>query len=230
MLRKIQCALLGSFVSFFIFACSAFAESSDSAGDIDWSGYYVGVQLGYLSGQDDINDTEVGNSSYSDYHDHFDLFGGTGGVFGGCNFQRDKWVFGVEGDLEVTHANGDNLDWPFGDASRVEIRDQASLRGRIGYLLNQRILIYFTGGLALADVKTEYFDGADADRNTQISAGWALGSGVEYAVNNKWTMRLEYRYVEFSDISDVTKTTDPGWEEHNSLSADVIRMGIAYKF
>ena len=195
----------------------------------NWTGYYLGGQVGYSSTKDYIHDSSMVTGN-SDYNDHFTLRGLTGGIFTGYNFQHDMWLFGVEADGELSGIDGDNSAWRFGTDMTAKITSQGSLRGRLGYVYDTS-LFYITGGVAVGQIKTDYYDtGSRHDSNENTKTGWTLGGGFEHAFTPKWTVRFEYRYTDFGRITDSTITTDPGWLEHNDLTDHTVRVGIAYKF
>jgi outer membrane immunogenic protein len=138
-------------------------------------------------------------------------------------------VGGVEGDIEASGIVGHNPDWPFGTDDNTHIDAQGSLRGRLGYAFDNW-LPYVTGGLAIGDIHTKFEDGAATDSKSEVKAGWTLGAGIAYAFNKNWVGQVEYRYTDFGKVTTVTNTTDPGWEEHEHIKTNELRVGIAYKF
>jgi len=209
------------------FATGAIAAAPDSTGD-SWEGAYLGAQVGYGWGRDNIHDEERSSPGFSDYSDHFSLDGATGGIFIGCNWQDGPWVFGTEGDAELSGVNGDNRAWPFGTNMTAEIAGQISLRGRLGYEVDDSVL-YATGGLALGDIETHYYDGSAQDHYSNWQAGWTVGAGIEHAFSPEWVGRIEYRYADFGRVTDWTRNTDFGWNEHNDITENAVRVGIAYR-
>lgn len=90
----------------------------------NWSGLYVGAHAGYGWGSKEWSDVGPFSSSH-------DLDGFIGGGQVGYNYQVGQIVFGVEGDLSGTRADGASQ---FGGAtfeSRVDW--VATLTGRLGY-------------------------------------------------------------------------------------------------
>ena len=75
------------------------------------------------------------------------------GGYLGCNWQADgPFVIGAEGDLEWTNARGTTTfpnSGPPLDFYETRIDSQSSVRGRIGYALDN-MLLYVTGGAAFA--------------------------------------------------------------------------------
>jgi outer membrane immunogenic protein len=91
--------------------------------------------------------------------------GVVGGVQLGYNWQDKQLVYGVEGDLSLS--GSDRVDW------------LASLRGRLGYLIDPRVLVYGTAGLGLVN-----------SRDTE--AAFVYGVGVEGKLTSTMSARLEY--------------------------------------
>jgi outer membrane immunogenic protein len=209
-------------------AWSADALTTMPVAAFDWSGAYLGAEIGYGWGRDHIHDQNRFDGS-SDYSDHFNLSGALGGIYAGYNFQQGNWVYGIDGDVEASGVDGDNPDWPFGDNSTARIRWQGALRGRLGYAFSSNLL-YASGGLALGDIKTEYFDGPAKDSDSTIKSGWTIGAGFEHAFTPNWVARIDYRYTDFGQATVWTQNTDSGYNEHNDLTQHTIQVGIAYKF
>jgi outer membrane immunogenic protein len=95
-----------------------------------------------------------------------------------------------------------------------------SLRGRIGVALDD-FLLYGTGGVAATGLEAS--SGGLSERDTAF--GWTLGAGVEAALSENVTARVEYRYTEFED--KVFRLHEP---EGLDLGESTIRAGIGFKF
>src|SRR6185312_12047858 len=81
-----------------------------------------------------------------------------------------------------------------------------TLRPRLGYAFD-RLLLYATGGLAIANQK---FSQSIVQLNTpfvetgavsRTSTGWTAGAGAEYALDNRWSLKAEYLYVDLGSVS-----------------------------
>ena len=186
-----------------------------------WTGFYLGLQTGYVWGDADhtFSDGTVGASS--------DLDGWVGGGYAGYNWQSSNLVFGVEGDLE-----GGNIDGSYASPTSLGSADfdwQGSLRGRVGVASN-RTLFYLTGGWAFASADVfGAVPGTPAGCcNTSADLdGWTLGGGIEYAVNNNFIIRSEYRYTDFGDV---TVNLNPAVSMPVEVETHVIRVGAGWKF
>lgn len=144
----------------------------------NWTGGYVGGQLGY--GDFDV---DVPGISSAD--------GLIGGIHAGYNWDMGDWVTGVEVDWDVTDTDfGSN----FGDIDNV-VRLKAKLGRDLG-----RALVYGTAGGAWAE--------GDIGGSSQDDIGWLVGGGVDYAVTNNWIFGGEALYHDFSSFDNTGADID----------------------
>jgi opacity protein-like surface antigen len=196
----------------------------------DWSGFYVGVEGG----------GEWGRSKHTaNNNDITPTFAVNGGVFGGTigyNAQfGGAWLFGLEGDMSWTNADGSSPNQPpFLPTSSSETQEHwlSTARVRLGAVPADRWLAYVTGGVAWADVgATAHQTNGDSFPESQVRAGWTAGAGVEYAIDRNWSAKLEYLHV---GLNDAPYFTQPGAGVVNRgggvpLSDDIVRAGINYR-
>jgi outer membrane immunogenic protein len=133
-----------------------------------------------------------------------------------------------------------------------------SARARLGVLAWPNTLIYGTGGLAwtrFASTVNETITignlGAGAATSTLINVtasgpswqfGWVAGVGGETKIyNSNWLFRVEYLHYDFGTQGSFNGTavvtggpnngfSTTGFRNSGSLTADVVRGGISYKF
>lgn len=164
-----------------------------------WEGFYAGVNVGYQWGKT-VNDST--NPS-----------GIQGGVQGGYNWQNGQFVFGGETDLQVSGAEDTFAPYKFSNPWF------GTLRGRLGFAMNN-ILFFATGGLAYGGVKGE--TGGLSESKTHV--GWTLGLGMEYGLNQNWSAKVEYLYVDLGNRAySITGV-------NNGLESSVLRVGVNYHF
>lgn len=220
--------LLGASVAALLSATSAFAadlpavapySAAAPAAMYDWTGVYVGLQAGYAFGDADRENT-------AGFANSFDINGFVGGVHAGYNYQINSIVLGVEGDVEFSGIDGDDAGVG-GNVDKVDFNWMASLRGRLGVAFN-RVLVYTTGGVAFADVDATTTSGGASTSDSNSHVGWTLGAGVEVAVTQNVTARVEYRYTDFNDK---TYTLTPTALNANyDYQIHAVRVGVSYKF
>jgi outer membrane immunogenic protein len=131
----------------------------------------------------------------------------------------------------------------------------STLRGRVGVTFD-RVLLYGTGGLAVAGIKTDITDGfvgllppafpVAAGSSTAVRAGWVAGGGVEGAIGNGWSVKAEYLHMDFGSIDQsvsgsggfsvalgnlvVNTTIALSASSHARITDDVFRVGVNYNF
>ena len=177
---------------------------SEYIGVADWSGFYVGGQVGAAWSKTDwtqvnpnyfntIGAIVVGTGS------SFDADGVIGGILGGYNQQIGRWVFGLElaanwTDLAQTRASP---FIPARDTFTAESTWLASITGRVGYTFD-RWQWYVKGGWATGNAKMTLSDqttGIVASEDS-LTSGWIIGGGVEYFLWPSISVGLTYDYID----------------------------------
>jgi opacity protein-like surface antigen len=116
---------------------------------------------------------------------------------------------------------------------------QGTIRARTGFAFD-RVLIYGTGGVAFAGFSSIFsVNGTDAigpffanGRGSTTRVGWTAGGGVQYAINNNWSVRVEYRYSDFGRITDRPSFSVAGltYSTNRQLEQNQVQVGFSYKF
>jgi outer membrane immunogenic protein len=177
----------------------------------DWSGVYVGANLGYGTGN--ISDTPSGASTSSTQS----ISGATAGGQIGINFQFRNLVFGVEADG----------DWSNQQTSQtfpvVNVPWLATARVRIGYAYD-RIVVYATGGAGYVQLKSTTVDNVVS---SSAHTAWVVGIGQESAITRNVILRFEVLYLQLLGNAD-----NPAAAVSSTQTVyDVIaRVGLSYKF
>jgi outer membrane immunogenic protein len=244
----------------------------------NWTGFYVGVNAGFGWGRNNADfsgdgQNNAGNDVISRTFDGVRNFNSitrsqgidSDGAFGGAQFGYNwqfagVWVAGLEADIQASGLRGNftrvapvfslslnaeqKLDW-FGTA-----------RGRLGYLVTERILVFGTAGLAYGETEassnfftngTDTFIGASTSlhcvagavclggKGSNTSAGWTAGAGVEWAATNKVTVKLEYLHIALPDSAIVLSAVAPATGNATVTANfrnqfDLVRVGLNYRF
>jgi outer membrane immunogenic protein len=238
----------------------------------DWTGFYIGLNGGYSWGNSSNTFTAAGlpAGTASQHMDGW-VFGGQAGY----NWQFNRsWVFGIEGDIDATGQRGTatlapnttvtvSAPPPAGVALPIvtttttttgtfdeKLSWLSTLRGRIGVLPTDRVLLYVTGGLAVGEVKatsgvttatsvTQTFGTPPGPTSvsalagaSSTRAGWTIGAGIEGAIGGNWTAKLEYLYVDLGNVND----TFAGGGAFAPLTTsshvtdNILRAGVNYRF
>jgi len=192
----------------------------------DWSGFYIGGNVGYSWGRERTDGNLTGTQNVSVFRTagptlvtsvnnvlgtlpligRADVNGIVGGGQFGYNWQRGTWLFGLEADFQGSNerATADVCTvagCPPGSAvftANYKLDWFGTARGRVGFLPTERVLLYATGGLAYGHLSadTPFFPLSWGSTR----AGWTVGAGVEAAIDRNWSVKLEYLYMDLGNI------------------------------
>jgi outer membrane immunogenic protein len=206
-----------------------------------WTGFYVGANAGYawhdpavtFIPNDPLSETQTcggnGGGTCPSGSASFNLAGGLGGVQAGYNWQvGHAWVVGLEADLDTSNIRGTGTSPNFslgGFSSNFQASQKVewfgTIRGRVGFLPTNNLLLYGTGGLATGrvDQNVALNTATDGGNNQQglgyaywcasgpnyptcftghearTALGWTLGGGAEYDLGRGLSLKAEYLYV-----------------------------------
>lgn len=240
MLKKL---LLASAASVLMMGAAQAADVEAPPAVYDWTGGYIGIQGGYAWGKSDA-ETDI-DPEFTDIDtldiDDFKANGFVGGAHIGYLLQSDAFVYGVEADIEYADLN-DEVDIVFdgagdGGSGEKNIDWLGSLRLRAG-IAADRALFYATGGLAVGGVSLETDLSEDAldagltnDDDDKTAWGWTLGAGVEYAVTDALSARIEYRYTDLGDTDVRVENADgEGVDGKTDNDFHAVRVGLSWHF
>ena len=229
--------------------------------DFTWTGFYLGGNAGYGWGH---GETEF--NPRPDAVTFFDLQpttlspdpdGFIGGGQVGFNWQANKWfVLGIESDFQGTDMEDHSSESPIirNNGTPFPVADSfifahermqwlGSTRARLGISPWCRWLFYATGGVAYGNVdysaNTNFNNGITYPVNfTETKVGWTVGGGLEYAINNHWTVKAEYLHY---DLGDEDRTQNqllagvpqgpPFFVHYNfETKGEIVRGGLNFKF
>ena len=181
----------------------------ESAPVSSWAGPYAGVPLGY--GFSGSAETSVGGVT-----NDIGTSGWLGGAFGGFNAQNGQFVYGAEADVNYSGVDGSNA----GETARSRL--DGSLRGRLGYAINDDVLVYGTAGVAAERLRVT--DGLGA-RDTNMMVGYTVGAGTDVKLTDDVFARAEYRYSDYgSENFNLTAPTSVDSSNHR------VTVGLGIKF
>ncbi|KRR09775.1 outer membrane beta-barrel protein [Bradyrhizobium valentinum] len=213
-----------------------------------WTGGYIGGHVGGGYGRTSFSDP-YGPSLYGDVVET-PVFLAGGQI--GYNWQRERWVFGLELDASGVVADGTNTCLAV-SGFVVSANCNASPRvfvtgtGRLGYGFGPQghTLVYLKGGVAWqhnrGDVanNNEFFGLApqNATHFDYGGVGGTIGVGVEQALTPAWSVKLEYDYLRFGGPSVATPptmqlplATVPANITSLSSSYHIGKLGLNYHF
>jgi outer membrane immunogenic protein len=193
----------------------------------NWTGWYAGLNLSATRHHATTTDVDgwgrtalgPGNPPYvTPFFESRKTGIGFGGQVG-YNWQVDRWVAGVEGDIgyvgaKKTFTPGSSFT-ACGTACTVSATNEltwlATFRGRAGVTFNS-VLFYGTAGVALGGIQNNwgYGDaarvgiGSFSDSQFKVDhvrAGFVYGGGVEWAATQHWLVRAEMMHADLGTSS-----------------------------
>jgi outer membrane immunogenic protein len=183
-----------------------------------WSGFYIGLNGGYGWGNSNWSSVLTSGSPQPK--------GAMGGGTLGYNLQTGSFVWGLEGDFDLSWIKGSSLGTGVCAGVGCETKNSwlATGRGRIGYAWD-RWLPFLTAGAAFGNIKMTPNTGLSESKN---KLGWTAGAGVEYAFMGEWSAKIEYLYV---DLGKATcGAASCGIDTDVSYKTNLVRAGVNYRF
>jgi outer membrane immunogenic protein len=196
----------------------------------NWTGFYIGGNVGYGTG--DINATAFGYGWSTGIDGWF-----AGGQLG-YNWQGagSPWVFGIELDSQWSNieANATAVSGNIVGNAFSTLDYFGTARLRLGYAWD-RVMVYGTGGLAWGNNEIGF--GATANNGFAVGTnqsnthvGWTVGGGVEWALVDNWTAKVEYLYVKLDNETYFANTVGSGLGFDADLDVHTIKVGLNYRF
>ncbi|HWX83145.1 MAG TPA: outer membrane protein [Xanthobacteraceae bacterium] len=250
-MKKFSVAVLGLLLG------SSFASAADMpvpyapVAPWSWTGLYIGAHVGggFVSSQ--FSDP-AGSSIYGD---SVRSPAALAGFQIGYNWQIPNSSFLLGAEADASSSIGDGTVTCLASSgifvsANCRVRPQAngSLTGRVGYVTGPRghTLIYAKAGAAWLqeqiDITTNFSGFNAAPPATSFDGvrwGWTIGGGVEKALTPAWSVKLEYDYANFGDLSASTPGSfvlqfpfafsTPGSTTSVSQSLQTLKVGINYK-
>jgi outer membrane immunogenic protein len=193
----------------------------------NWSGFYVGGQVGYGWGKGDTKFEPLPDPptfvnlapTTIDPKAKGAIIGG----YGGYNWQAGHLVVGAVADFNwsnldksvfvtpITQNNGTPFTGGGSLTTRQKIKWHGTVRPRVGVAFD-RVLIYGTAGLAYASISnnanTDFHPFGTVEypapaQNNRAKMGWTAGGGVEIGINKHFSIKSEYLYYDFGKQSAI---------------------------
>lgn len=224
---------------------------------MNWTGLYVGANLGYTWGRGDV--TYTGNPAFltgvvgpglAPRSFGLDADGWIGGAQLGYNIQFGQFVAGIEGDVAFSNARDTRSAFStvglssLTSSATTDLNWFASIRGRLGFAFD-RVLVYGTGGVAFGEVEgSGAITGSGAlaglawaGSSKSTRTGWTIGGGAEYAFTQNLSARIEYLYYDLGDLNvsvaplnAATIASGIAATQRHELSGHIVRAGVNFRF
>jgi outer membrane immunogenic protein len=185
----------------------------------NWTGCYVGGNIGTAWDHPDITDSNAGFA---------------GGVQIGCDYQVGSFVFGARNLIDATSLRGSST-FQSGVLTGYSGNSKSTwfdiLTARAGYTVQPNWLVYAQSGFAWMSSSQWINNPAGAEvAHIGNRTGWTVGGGTEYMIAPRWTAFLEYNYMDFGTATanfTVGATPVSVDVKHNSQN---LLIGFNYRF
>lgn len=225
----------------------------------NWAGFYVGANTGKswtnLTGTDGFLETDgvvfgIGSTTFQQYPSpdgKTPYSGWFGGLQAGYQLQWGPWVAGIETDFQWSDISskgqslGSEQGPTFDTTAKVDFFGTVRVRGGIAL---GPALFYATGGMAYGrgigtvvvtpgTPETPGAGGPFPGRDSNVTVGWSVGGGAEYALTDRISLRAEYLHVDLGDAVYVFELAGSGGSYIRGKYAndmDIARMGLNVRF
>jgi outer membrane immunogenic protein len=228
-----------------------------------WTGAYVGLGLGARATRTDLITASESRAGFPEDLTRratirpMDNTAFRANPYAGYLWQfAPQWAAGVEGDFGFADSTTTREGFTTisladsqsrGESLAIRTKWDASLRGRLGYLVTPQTLLYATGGVAWQNVQLtstcvsvacDFFGLTPAIiTGSATKAGWTAGGGIETALFGHWLARAEYRYADYgsSSFTVARSATDAGRNPSAStydvaMRTHLAAFGVTYRF
>jgi outer membrane immunogenic protein len=217
----------------------------------DWSGIYVGGVVGGAWGTNDLSDPGlgiVGTLVGAPVVQTNNPSAFIGGVEVGSRYQFGKLVVGWEGDAlwgnmnatSTTSFSGPVAPGAVFPRSLSTSTNWTATGTAVVGVAHNNWLLYGKAGAALESTSyTEntsvagvpLFGGTGTDNNR---VGWTVGTGIEWAFYQNWSIKAEYDYLDFGNHNVAINGSflgvgvQPGLQDNNHINQ--FKAGLNYRF
>lgn len=193
----------------------------------NWTGCYVGANLGVAWGHADISGSggDVSGSNTG--------FAGGGQL--GCDYQLGTWVIGFRNMIDGTSLDS-GATLPSAPLAGYSFSGTAhwfdTMTARGGYLVRPDILLYVQGGAAWTQNSQSFATpaGVGVGQISHNTTGWTFGGGVEWMFMPHWSTFLEYNFMEFGTNSATWAGCGGTCSVNANADIQTLLVGINYKF
>jgi outer membrane immunogenic protein len=161
-----------------------------------------------------------------------------GGLQAGYNWQFGNVVAGIEADANALTASSSRTVSSIGLTDSIKSPGfLATVRPRVGWAFDHRLMVYATAGYAFETVQVvDTFNYGLAVQQSDVTArmsGWMAGAGLEYAFSRGISAKVEYLYVGLGSVNStilppVGVTPPANVNVTHNLSDNIIRAGMNF--
>lgn len=205
----------------------------------NWSGIYFGGHVGVGLVRDVVTDTTTTALLNAGTQTNVSPYALIGGPQVGINLQFGPAVVGAEGTWTSSDISGNYYAAAIPLNTQEESRSAphwyATATGKVGFAVND-LLLYAKGGGAWMHVDYTQITLLGGMLTTQQlitdnRSGWTAGAGIEYALNENLSAKLEYDFLDFGTKNyNFTMIQAGGLPVSIKSDTHMITFGMNYRF
>ena len=190
----------------------------------NWNGFYIGANLGGAWATGTLSDS-LNAATIS-----ADTSGFVGGGQLGYNYQIGNYVLGAEWLFDATKLKASGAVGSFPAAANTN--GITTIAARLGWAANDWLWYGKVGGALAGNQETLTNSVFGIQENGfRTSSGWTLGAGIEHALGQNWTAKLEYDYLGLNAVKFISSqpllTAD---QLTLDRQINLVTVGMNYKF
>jgi outer membrane immunogenic protein len=206
-----------------------------------WTGCYIGGNVGVAwRGHDGWRDDRFGLAFDNDNDNGRFMVGGQVG----CNYQFDRFVIGAEWDADWTGNRDRDFAARLPNGQTIVASSSSSawvstLAARFGVAFD-RVLLYGKAGVGWVGAEGDVtIANLNTGRAIVLSGGgsrtgWVVGAGVEWAVYENWSVKLEYDFLGRSGDTFTVPLGSPFLAGDTFHTGDrniqMVKLGVNWRF
>jgi opacity protein-like surface antigen len=212
--------------------------------ELDWSGFYVGVNGGYGGGVvDGVTAFGQPGLAFSTY-----VSNRTGGAIAGgqIGYNRqfaNQIVVGLETDAQWSGVRAWHQATTVGVPNGFVFTDTpnamnwfGTTRARMGYARGASLL-YVAGGAAYGEIAasgTQFAGALFTGSGARTQFGWTVGTGTEYSLTRNLSLKAEYLYVSLNGVNGpavgLGLAPFTGAFSTGRFATNITRVGLNWRF
>lgn len=195
------------------------------------SGFYAGAGLGHGSLNSQLDGIHTDGGTTSAFTGAFADIGASAGLFAGYGWALNRWYLGLELEADANGPNWEHVRTGNARDFSADKKGDIGLALRLGYTLQNGVLIYGRAGEVRGKFNTTWVKGGSSanwiDRDDKIN-GSRFGLGAEVPMGSGF-MRLDYTFTEYDSYNFVTTHAQADTMTFDNRES-LFRLGLGYRF
>jgi opacity protein-like surface antigen len=188
-----------------------------------WDGWHAGIGIAQARGDDAIAESSRAGGTPTGYTARWRLENEAARAWVGHDWRAGDWTWGLEAAFDAGGGDGGT------DTARTAIEHQWTLMGRVGRPFG-RVMPWVGAGWTRADYAVRYRLGTLEEGFSPSADGLAWAVGVDWAVHERWWLRLAWQRTDLGDITVSPQVTYPAFDYRQAPVAEAWSLGVGLRF